>query len=138
MTCEGQHGFPSLTVASWQHHGFMQALVAHDSFSGSGSSIKSNKRPFDDDDLSIPAAQSKHDLDEGVIMMIAALEACDFSRTDAQTAGDSLLVSSMNGDSIVEPVRRITNREPPRRFRRRVALWASMTRRMLRLAQDHH
>ena len=100
--------------------------------------MKSEKRAFDsadDDDQSIPV-NTKQDVGEDVIMMIVALAACELSRTEAQNAGDNLLASSTNGDTIVEPLRRITNSEPPKRFRRRGALWASITRRMLFLARE--
>jgi hypothetical protein len=78
----------------------------------------------------------KQDVEEEIIVMVAALEACELRRTDAQNAGSNLLASSTNDDSIVEPVRRISSTDPPKRFRRRGALWASITRRMIFLAED--
>jgi hypothetical protein len=129
MTFAGQDGFASLSFSSWQHDGLMQARAGHESLSGMGSSTKSNKRPFDDD-VSIPG-----DVKEEVIMMVAALEACELSRTDAQNAGDNMPAMSTNDDSIFEPMRSITNLGPPKKFHRRGALWASITRRMLRLAR---
>ncbi len=134
MTFEGQDGFPSLTVAGWQHDGFMQSLVGHESFSGSDSSIKSEKKSIESEES--PAVLMKQYVEEEVGVMVAALEASDISRTEAQNAGDCLDFSSANGDGIVEPVRRITNPGPPKRFRRRGVLWASITHRMLLHAQE--
>ncbi len=121
---------PSPCLASWQHHGFMQTLVGHGSFSGSGST-KSEQRPLDDDELS---RAFKDDFKEEINLMVAALEACALSRAEAQDAGDRLLASSTNGDSIIEPSRRIAKPGPPKRFHRRGVLWSSMTRRMLFVA----
>ncbi len=124
----------SIQVASWQHHGFMHTLVGHGSFSGSGSSTKSDKRPLDDDELTTRA--TKDDFKEEINLMVAALEACALSRAEAQDAGDRLFASSTNGDSVFEPFRKIANPGPPKRFHRRGALWSSMTRRMLSVARQ--
>ncbi len=134
MTLESQDGFPALSVASWQHDGFMQSLVGHEVFSGSASSLKSEKRPFDDDEQSMPA--TKEDFKEEVGLMIASLEAYEFSRTEAQNAGDNLLASSTNNDSIYEPMRIMTNPRPPKRFHRRGTLWASFAVHILLLARE--
>ncbi len=136
MSSDSQVGFLSLDVASCLHEGCIQTVVGHKSLSASGSSIKSNKRPFHDDERSKPAARMKQDLDEEIIMMVAALEACELSRTEAQNAGDNLLASSTNITGFVEPLRGITNPGPPKRFHRRGALWSSITRRLLLLEQS--
>ncbi len=68
-------------------------------------------------------------------MLVAALNACELSRTEAQNAGDNLIDSSINEKRIAEPVRRITNKGPPKLFRRRGATWASIARQMLFHAQ---
>ncbi len=135
MAFEGQDGFPSLTAAGWQHDGFMQTLVGHESFSGSDSSIKSEKKSTESEE-STPAVLMKQYVEEEVGVIIAALEASELSRTEAQNACDCLDFWIANGDGIVEPVRRITNPVPPKRFRRRGVLWASVTHRMLILAQE--
>ena len=138
MTLESQDGFPSLSVTCWQHDRFMQTLVSHDLFSGSVGSEKSENRPFDDQELLVPS--SRDDIKAEVMVMIASLEACDLRRTEAHNAGDNLLSSSTNEDSIFEPMRTMTNRRPPKRFHRRGVLWASITQQMLLLARklpDH-
>jgi hypothetical protein len=134
MSFTRQDGVTTLSVASWQHDGFMQTIAGHQSFSGSGSSTKSEKRPFDDDELSLPA--NKEDVKEEVILMIAALEASALSRREAQDAGDCLFASSTNPDSIFEPSRPVANQGPPKAFHRRGVLWGSITRRMLHRARQ--
>ncbi len=136
MSFESQAGSPSLSAASWQHDGFMQTLVGHQSFSGSGSSTKSEKRPFDDDGLLTPA--NKDNVKEEIVWMIAELEASYISRLEAQDAGDRLLASSTNAnaDSMFEPLRKITSPAPPKRFHRRGVLWASITSHMLLVSRQ--
>ena len=81
----------------------------------------------------------KQDQDGEIIVMVAALEAYDCSRSETQNTSNSLVVSSTNGNSTFEPepVRSIANSGPPKRFRRRGVIWESITRRLLLLAQGH-
>ncbi len=114
----------------------MQSRVYYESFSGIASSSNPENRPFDDYSVSIPPALMKQDVEEEVTIMVAALEASDLSRMEAQNTGDSLLALSTNGNCIDDPLRKITNSGPPKRFRRRGAMWASITRRTILLLQE--
>jgi hypothetical protein len=132
-----------LSVARWQHDGLIQTLDCKESFSGCSHPKKSEMKAFKNE-ISTPASLSngmsisetliRQDVEEDYIMIDASSAAFEYSRAEAQNTSDTPLRT--NGESVVEPLRRITIPGPPKRFHRRGALWASITRRMLHLAQS--
>ncbi len=126
MPFESQDSFPSLSVATGQQHDdFLQSIVGYELFSGFGISMKSEKIPFEDVKHLTPISNDNDNHE--VLLMVAALEAFELSRAEDQDNVDSLHDSSKNSDSIFEPLRCCTKLSPPKRFRRRGILWASIT-----------
>jgi hypothetical protein len=122
-----------LNLASLQHDDFMKPVFSgHEMFSVGVSPLKSGNLNVSLGKVESSSPATKDNVKEEVDSMVAALEvASALSRDEAQDAGDHLLASSTNADSIYEPMRTITNRRPPMRFHRRGALWASITRLLL-------
>jgi hypothetical protein len=137
MSNQRQDFYSQLNLASLQHDDFMKPVLSgHDMFSVGVSPLKSGNLnvSWGKVEPSSPATKDNNvsNVKDEVSSMVAALEvASAISRAEAQDAGDYLLASSTNVDSIYEPMRKINNPRPPMRFHRRGALWASITRLML-------
>jgi hypothetical protein len=115
-----QEDFSPLTVQDWQHAGMMADLVGHDAFSGSGSSLKSQKDFFTEDPTS-------HITPE----IYALISEWSLNRTaQKQQQGGNV------GDTVnmLEPTRVyrgvVTPPGPPKRFYR--TFWRSLVRKAVR------
>jgi hypothetical protein len=123
---QSQDTFPALNVAEGKDDDWMDMLVEHEVFSG--------MIPTKCDQLRIDQESSNCD-QEGFGAILDAWNAyisCEIERTQNEKAtAERPTLPTTYSENVFEPLKHIKTAGPPKRFRRRGAMWKAITSRMM-------
>ncbi len=124
-----QQEFTALNAANIPHDNWIQGPADHEALSGIVAT-KCDHRQCNEHESS-----SKDDLDQSdVLAIVHAWIADEVARTRERHTGSSGQTASTYSESLFDPLKQNDDSTPPRRFKRRGAMWKTITGRMVGLA----
>ncbi len=124
-----QEVFSSLNIADAQNDDWMHKLFDHEAFSGIVSTKCEQLRLEQNPSKSIDSEEEGY---SAILDSWYAYIASEIERTQNGKSGACEPASTTNSEEVFEPLKRINNAGPPKRFRRRGNMWDSITSSMVK------